>query len=315
MKLLFIGNLTGVGSTGEQADEVHISRCIEQTGIDITKVDRAEIHAFFTGAKQDNIPPADKYDFIILCKWHHFTEPIIKGLKERYQGKLVYWVWDWMQKNGFLPDWHTMILGKCDIYLSGELFMREHHKLYQYFNWDTSDGQYDQLPRDEKYDVVFTGSYINGSYRNDILKKVNEKFNLTIFSHDFEEWKRQGFKAEQGKYAGDFNQLSAQSKVMLCMNWIAPNKETTGYQSNRIGKIVTTGGLPLVHYFPLAEQMMGDNVPFFYNETDLMPKIQWFLDNPPQRETARVKAYDWGRREMTTQVSMRRLKIILESYL
>lgn len=78
---------------------------------------------------------------------------------------------------------------------------------------------------------------------------------------------------------------------------------------------MTTGGLPLVHYFPMADRLLGDNVMFFYKEEDLMEKIQWLLDNPPQRETARVKAYDFGRRSYTTQVRMRELRIILESLL
>lgn len=306
--------MIGVGATGEVSDEQHISRCLGQTGTEVVTADRAEIHAFFTGAKQDNIPPAEEYDFIILCKWHHFTEEIIRGIKERYQGKLVYWVWDYMTKNGMVPSWHDMILANCDLYLSGELGIK-HEENFQFFNWDTADGQYDQLPRDEKYDVVFSGSYIEGSYRNELLEKVNKRFKLTIFSWDYEKWREKGFKAEPGKYGADYNQISAQAKVILCMNWVAPSKETTGYQSNRIGKIVTTGGLPLVHYFPLAEQMMGDNVTFFYKEEDLISKIQWFLSNDPQRETARVKAYDWARREMTTQSKMRKLKILLESYL
>lgn len=312
MKIIFVGNFVGRGSTGEEADEIHMAKCLEQTGVEVIKIDRAEVHAFFIGAKQDNIPPAEKFDIILLAKWHHFTEEIIKGLKERYQGKLVYFVWDWMQGDK-APDWHKMILRNCDLYLSGELGI-PHQENFQWFNWDSSDGLYDQLPRNEKYDVVFTGSYIPHSYRTEMLRKVHERFKLTIFSYDYEAWQQVGFKAEPGKYGAEFAQLSAQSKVMLCMNWPAPSKETIGYWSNRIGKITTTGGLPLVHYVPMMERAFSDNVPFFYNETDLMSKIQWFLDNAPQRETARVKAYDWARRDMTTQVSMRRLKILLQNY-
>ena len=322
MKVLFIGNMIGVGSVGEEADERHITRCLDQTGTQTITVDRGEIHAFFTGAKKDNIPEPQDFDVIVLCKWHHFTEEIIKGIKERYKAPIVYWVWDWMWKHkeegGRTVDWHKMLLKNTDLYVSGELGMADKIKelggKFQYFNWDSSDGQYDQLPRDEKYDVTFTGSYIPHSYRNEYLKAIHDKFNLTIFSHDFETWRKEGFNAEAGKYAGEFNQISAQSKVMVVMNWVSPSKETIGYQSNRIGKILTTGGLPLVHYFPLAERLLGDNVMFFYNIPDMLNKIDWLLGHPEQRETQRVKSYDFGRREYTTQTRMRQFKTLLENF-
>lgn len=307
-RVLWIGGFTGLTGTGEIPDEIHMARCLRETGMEVTTADRAEVHAFFNGKKQDNIPPAGQYDVVILGKWHHFTEDMIKGIKQRYQGKLVYWVWDWMGKPS---GWHEMIIKNSDLYLSGEMKLNEpkHH----YFNWDSSDGQYDQLPRDEKYDVVFTGTYISKSYRNDWLKKVHDNFDLTIFSWDFEKWREQGFKAEPGKYDANFNQLSAQSKVMLCFNWVEPSLETMGYQSNRVGKILTTGGLPFVHYFPGAERMLGDKVPMFYKESDMLENIKWFISNPIQRETARVAAYDFGRANYTTQTRMKQLKLILEN--
>lgn len=323
MKVLFIGAFTGTTGTGEEPDEKHMSRCLDKSGVDVRNADRAEIHAFFTGAKPEgSIPPAEKYDVIVLCKWGHFTEEIIKGIKERYQAPIVYFVWDFMfqiHRDWWTPDWHKMLLKNTDLYVSGEIGMQKKIEelggKFQYFNWDSSDGQYDAQPRDEKYDVVFTGTYIPHSYRNEWLKKVHEKFKLTIFSYDFEEWRKQGFNAEPGKYGADFKALSAQSKVMLCMNWVEPSPETAGYQSNRIGKIITTGGMPLVHYFPMAERMLGDNVMFFHTQVDMLNTIDWLLGHPEQRETARVKAYDWGRMEYTTQKRMREFKTILENFI
>lgn len=320
LKVLFVGSFTGITGTGEQPDQIHMSRCLSQAGVNVTNLDQAEWHAYVNGKKQDNVPPEDTYDVIILCKWGHYTQAMIKSLKERYKGKLVYWTWDFMfatHREMWTPDWHKMLLSECDIYVSGELGMSSWFKQqgvnFQYFNWDSSDGQYDQLPRDEKYDVVFTGSYIPHSYRNEYLKKVHERFDLTIFSHDHAKWTEQGFKALPGKYDADFNQISSMAKIMLCMNWPEPSLETTGYQSNRIGKILTTGGLPFVHYFPMAERMLGDRVPIFYKEEDLLENIKWFLDNPTQRETARVAAYDFGRANYTTQRRMKEFKILLEN--
>lgn len=321
MKLLWIGNMIGTGATGEVSDEQHMTRCLDQTGAQVITVDRGEVHAFFTGAKVDNIPEPQEFDVVVLCKWGHWTEEIIKGIKEKYNAPIVYFVWDFMfapHRDWWTPDWHKMLLNNTDLYVSGELGMADKIKelggKFQYFNWDSSDGQYDQLPRDERYDVTFTGSFIQHSYRNEWLRDIQSKFKFTVFSHDFETWKQNGFNAEPGKYAGDFKHISAQSKVMICMNWTEPSPETAGYQSNRIGKILTTGGLPLVHYFPLAERLLGDSVMFFYDRKDILDKVQWLLSNNDQRETQRVKGYDFGRLEYTTQKRMREFKSLLENF-
>ncbi len=321
MRVLFVGGFTGSSGTGETPDEIHMARCLDQSGISVENMDRAEWHAFFTGAKPEgSIPPAEAFDIIVLCKWGHYTEEMIKGMKERYKGKIVYWVWDWMMaphRDWWTPDWHKMILKNCDYYVSGELGMKDKIEElgaeFRYFNWDSSDGQYDALPRDEKYDVVFTGTYIPHSYRNALLEQIGNRFDLTVFSFDYLTWREHGFKAEPGLYSADYKTISAQARVIVCMNWVEPSEFSTGYQSNRIGKILTTGGMPVVHYFPMAERMLGDNVMFFYKDTDMINTIDWLLGHPEQRETQRIKGYDFGRREYTTQTRMRQFKVLLES--
>lgn len=321
MKVLFIGNFQGPGNaTGEEPDERHIAACMLQADIDLVTVPRDEIHANFNEKKKDNIPEGE-FDIILLAKWGNFTAEMIDKLKEKYKGKLVYWTWDFMfqpHREMWTPDWHLMLLDKCDYYVSGEQGMlswfKEHDVDFRYFNWDTSDGKIDQLQkRDEKYDVVFSGTYIAHSYRNDILKELGKRFELTIFSFDHEKWKEEGFKAEPGLYGESFNQISAQAKIQLCLNWVEPMPQTAGYQSNRIGKVLTTGGLPMVHYFPGAERLLSDAVPMFYDLGDAINKIEWHLGNEAQRETARVKSYDFGRARYTTQIRMKEFKVLLES--
>ena len=321
MKCLFIGNLQGPGNaSGEEADEIHIARCLKEAGVDVTTVPRDEIHAHFVKGTKDNIPEPEDFDIIILCKWSLFTADMIDMVKERYKGKLVYWTWDFLfqpHNEWKVPDWHAMLLEKCDYYISGELGMSDWFKRsnmdFRYFNWDTSDGKIDQIERDEKYDLVFTGSYISHSYRINILRELNKRFNLTIFSFDHEKWKEEGFKAEPGLYGSNYNQISAQAKIQICINNVEPMPQTAMYQSNRVGKVLTTGGLPLVHYFPGAERMLSDAVPIFHDLGDAINKIEWLLGNDIQRETARIKAYDFGRARYTTQIRMKEFKILLES--
>lgn len=322
MTVLYVGNFQGPGnSSGEEADERHQARCLQQAGVKVITVPRDEVHAAFVGAKKDNLPPPQKVDFIVIAKWNHYTGPMIDMLRERYQGKVVYFCWDFMfapHRNFWTPDFHIAMMKTSDYYVSGELGMADWFKKeginYRYFNWDSSDGQYDVLPRSEEYDIVFTGTYIGHSYRNNLLREVAKRFKLKVFSWDADVWRKEGFDAEVGKYGADFNQISAKAKVMLCMNWVEPKLESAGYQSNRIGKILTTGGMPLVHYFPMAERLLSDRVLFFHDQGDMFNKIEWLLSNPAQRETARIKAYDFGRQFYTTQIRMAQFKILLESF-
>lgn len=320
MKIGFIGNFQGPGNaTGEDPDERHIATCLEQADVEVVKIPRDEIHANLNEKKKDNIPVGE-FDIILLAKWNHFTAEMIDKIKDMYKGKLVYWTWDFMfqpHREWWTPDWHLMLMDKCDYYVSGEQGMmpwfKEKDINYRYFNWDSSDGKIDKIERDEKYDVAFTGTYIAHSYRNKILEEIGKRYDLTIFSFDHEKWKEEGFQAQPGLYGESYNQISAQAKIILCMNWVDPMPQTAGYQSNRVGKVTTTGGLPLVHYFPGAERMLSDAVPVFHDLGDAINKIQWHLGNEAQRETARVKAYDFGRARYTTQTRMKEFKILLES--
>jgi len=320
MTVLFIGNFQGPGNqTGEEADEIHIARCLQEANVDVTTVPRDELHANLNEKKTGNIPEGE-FDIILLGKWTHFTADMIDKIKEMYKGKLVYWVWDFMfqpHREMWTPDWHLMLLDKCDYYVSGEMGMlswfKEHDVNFRYFNWDSSDGKIDQIERDEKYDVVFSGTHIAHSYRNQILQEIGKRFDLTIFGFDHEKWKEEGFQTQVGLYGESYNQISAQAKIILCMNWVEPRPETAGYQSNRVGKVITTGGLPLVHYFPGCERMLSDAIPVFYDVGDAINKIEWLLGNHPQRETARTKAYDFGRARYTTQTRMKEFKVLLES--
>ena len=194
MTVLFLGNFQGPGNeTGEESDEIHIARCLQEANVDVTTVPRDEIHANFNEKKKDNIPEGE-FDIILIAKWGLYTAEMIDKLKEKYKGKIVYWCWDFMwapHREWWMPDFHKMLLDKCDYYVSGEMGMtpwfKENDINFRWFNWDSSDGKIDQLQeRDEKYDVVFSGTYIPHSYRNNLLEEIGKRFDLTIFSFDHE---------------------------------------------------------------------------------------------------------------------------------
>lgn len=327
-KVLFLGNFLAAGNaTGESPDERHMARDLGRV-CDVTTQDHAEWVAHVDGHPTAQHVPQQDFDIILIVKWVHYTEKALQELKSRYKGKLVFLCWDYMWSfhkgvDYWCPDWFKMMLRNCDVYLSHELGMawkyRELGVNWRYFSWDTADGEFDQIFKEgekhEKYDVVFPGTFVDQprSERVEILRYVKESLDLTVFSYDFEKWREEGFKAEPGLYGEQFRELSRDSRVIISMNSVPLRPETYGYWSNRNGKITTTGGLPLIQYVPGMERVFGDRVTYFYTKEDLVQKAKWFLDNPPQRETARVLAYDMGRRDMTTLTRMKQLKVVLES--
>jgi hypothetical protein len=326
MKLLFVAYFQEGNFTGEEPDEIHMTRCLRAAGADVTVCPRDEVRDFYSGGKTGNIPPPGRYDVLLLGKVRYFDEAVLADLRARYAAPIVYWVWDMLRyyhlpefPEGWCEPHHLTLLRHSDLYLSGELglapWFAAQGVRHRYFNWDTADGAYDaEAERTEDLDVVFPGTFVSFSHRTRLLRAVRERFRLTVFGSDFEIWRREGFEAEPGLYGGDFRRISSRAKVVLVMNACERRAETSGYWSNRIGKIVTTGGFPLVHYVPMMERSFGDHVAYFHDEADLIERIGHWLDHPAEREALRARAYRWGRREMTTEVRMRELVILLEDF-
>jgi len=76
-------------------------------------------------------------------------------------------------------------------------------------------------------------------------------------------------------YGADFNKMIAQSKVVLGFN---VNAHCWGYWSNRVGKVLTVGGLLVQQYAPGMELLLPDCVSLFRNPQDLTTKIKNILE-------------------------------------
>lgn len=315
MKILFIGNYqTGPG--GEIADEVHITRELETLGHEVLRVNRDEWREYvIEDSPQDkyNIPEIDKVDIVIICKWHHFYDgSFIQAAKIKYNAPVFYWVWDWMNKE----EWHLSMAREADLYLSGELGSSSEYRKegvnFYYFQFDSTDIEFPAMHSQQKdYDVVFLGSCTNQNGRLDILKEINKQVPIQVFAYDYEEWRKQGFKAEPAVYGHDFNRVVAHSRIVL---GTSANVNCFGYWSNRVGKVLYAGGFLLQWYTPGMELTLADCCDYFSSADEAVEKIKFYLHNPHKIDEILERNSLLNRDRFTSQYKVRQLSVLLDRF-
>lgn len=309
----FIGNF-GVSGTGEMSDEVHLSRELKRFGHKVNKIPRDVWKAHCDGhqANDDWVLPT-KADINILCKWQGFDNAkYVYMLRSLSNAPVFYWTWDYF---GWInvPDWHKKICLESDLHLTNELgdFKKIIGKPY-YFPMDVCDGDYSIFQsKDKLYDVTFFGSYFENGGRLDLMKAVNDKHNLTIFSPNHKQWTNAGFNALPAVWGNDLNRIISQSKICL---QVSVSNECAGYWSNRVGKILYAGGFMLARYVKGMEQIIGDAADYFSSNSEALDKIQYYLDNPQEIKEKQIKAKSIGWK-FTSETRVKELTILIERYL
>ena len=320
MKIGFIGNYQS-GYVGEQADEVHLTRELENLGHEIFRIPRDEWREYvieeFPKDKYKNIPEDVIFDILIICKWHHFYDgSFIEKAKEKYQCPVFYFVWDFMP-NPELPDWHIQMAEAANLYLSGELGIFDQYRALgvkpYYFQMDVCDGEipiFDDL--EKEYDLVFTGSCIDQGHRKEWLQEINKQIPVTIFSWNPEEWHKLGFQeCYPAVYGEEYNQVIAKSKIVLGFN-VEPN--CFGYWSNRVGKVLRAGGFLLQEYAPGMETLLPESVKYFSSPEEAVAKIRYYLDHNAHREIKYNISKKAGKR-FTSKHKVKALNVLMDRYL
>lgn len=320
MVINFVGNFQN-GYVGEQADQVHLAREMETLGHTVRRIPQDEWREHVLDGKPYPHVPSDlKSDANIITKWHHFsTGEFAHALRKQSGGSPVfYWVWDYMwdwPSMGF-PPWHIEMAKAANLYLTNEegirsLYAAADIKPY-YFPYDVCDGD---LPiyrkMDKKYDVVFTGSYLELGHRIAYLREINKVIPITIFSWNYEEWASRGFKAYPAVYGEAYNEIIAQSKVILGFS-VEPH--CWGYWSNRVGKVLRAGGVLLYEYAPGMELMVDNAVDYFSSLSEAIGKINFWLSHEEERLGREKHALDAGHR-FTSAYRVRQLMILIDRYI
>lgn len=317
----FVGNFQ-TGYVGEVADETHLARKIKSLGNTVRRIPRDEWREYVREGcpkgRYPNVPLDLKADINIFAKWNHFDDgTYIAKLKELSQAPAFYWVWDFMEDNG-IPEWHLQTARLADLYLSGEGGIKNKYKAlgikHYYFQFDVCDGDIPRkhtFPRVFENDVIFTGSYLGQGHRVQYLQEITERIPVKIFAWNYQDWIDNGFEAFPAKYGEAYNQLIAESKIVLGMS-VEPN--CWGYWSNRVGKVIRAGGFLLQEYAPGMEQFLEDKAVYFNSPKEAIEKIKFYLEDEEQRKKVTFKAME-DEEKFTSKRRIMQLMILIDRYL
>lgn len=268
MKILSIGNFLNPSWDGSMPDEEHVATALERMGHDVTRLQREEVGP-------DTIPE-ESFDFVLVAQWSSYPEGFPDFLAPI---PVVYWAFDY-QADG--QEWHEKLINSAHLYLSKRIADAK----YPNWRWLSQDFAPQFLEPathdgDDTIDILFTGSYIPyATERNEILKAVDERYDLTIHSFTPDLWKAAGFKNVHGPVMDDqLPSLIARAKINLSLDAVVE----AGYWSDRNAQIMVCAGYVLFRYVPMAEVVFRYGVEYFHSKEDCLAKIDRALHDPSHR--------------------------------
>lgn len=273
MKILSIGNFSNPSWDGSQPDEEHIAQALEELGHDIIRLSRDTLE----GYKENTY----RADFTLIAQWDGYPDDLLFYLP----GKRVYWAFDY-QADG--QEWHERLVREADLYLSKRIADSKYPN-WQWFRQDFAPDFLDTIDQtgiEQPIDVLFTGSYLDWAHeRNDTLRAVNEKFNLVV--HSVNAWPEE-FKDVRPPVMDDgLPELYSKAKIVLSID----HTLEAGYWSDRNAQAMCCKAYVLSRYVPLAEDVFGPGVDFFYSIEDCLAKIESSLRDGMHRETVAEIGY------------------------
>ena len=278
MNIIHIGNF-GHGWDGSLCDELHISNALQELGHTVVNIQRENWSKRLT--EDNNHVWHPHPTFILLAQWDGFPDYFIDTIRDCYSGvPIIFWCYDY-QADG--QEWHERLIKGADLYLSKRIADSKYPN-WQWLSQDFAPTFLDKVddPVGEPIDVLFTGSYLPwATERNDILKAVDDKFNLVIHSVTPAQWKELGFKNVYGPLMDDeLPNLIARAKINLSID----HTIESGYWSDRNAQIMACGGYVLFRYVPLSETVFGAGVDYFYDKEGCIKKIEQAIDAPSYRQ-------------------------------
>lgn len=260
MRIISVGNFTGVGWDGSITDENHIAHALEGLGHDVFRFQREN-----TREPYWHLPKAD---FVLIQQYDGYAEDLITRLR-MYTDRVVTWSFD---HQAWGQEWHERLVAESDLYLSKRIADSKYPN-WQYLSQNFAPmflERQDYLsPAYQDIEVLFTGSYLPwATARNDTLKAVNKEFKLTI--HSVNAWPEE-FKDVRPPIMDDgLPALYNRAQVILSID----HTIEAGYHSDRNAQIMCSGFRPLFRYVPLSEIEFHDHVKYFYNIEDCIRKIR-----------------------------------------
>lgn len=285
-------------SGGQQCDENHIKKGFEKLG-----------HEVF----DNNIP--DDVDLILLFKTNKYSREHVIEWKGRYPDIPV-WFWTFDNMDRF-PNSYP-IAKECDLWLGEELgrksrWEQEGIPFYYFPNHAVPPDIFKKINVPKEYDVVFTGTPYSQNYdpdKNELLKAINERFDLHVFGNSHQAWKAMGIK-NTGEPAFDekLSELYGKSKIVIAIS----NVQCEGYWSIRTSQSLMCGAFALVRFTPQMEKELKDNVVYFQTVQECTDKIDYYLKHDKEREEIAEKGWMYANSYLTTQQRLTELILLFEN--
>lgn len=267
MNVLVVGNF-GNSWDGSVCDERNIAESIELLGYKARTIQRETIEAL-------KLKESDKFDFILIAQWNNYLDNLFEKLRPHTDGPIVYWAFDYQAHEP--QEWHEKLIEGADIFLGKEI---SNYKKYSNFQWLPADFAPNWMEPvrkevEQDIDVLFTGTNLPWcKERQDILKAVDEKYNLHVYSMTPNDWKEMGLKNVHGPAVDkDLTELVARAKINLSVDLY----HEPGFWSDRNAQIMCCGGFTLFRYVPMSELVFRCNVGYFYSIQDCLDQIEYYL--------------------------------------
>lgn len=300
MKIMTFGNFSH-GWDGSICDEENIAGVFEQMGHEVKRVSRTSVA--LASPEEMAFP-----DFILIAQWDGYPETFMKDLREKYKCLIIYWAFDY-QADG--QPWHERLVNGADLYLS-KRFADIKYENWRWFSQDFAPSFLDRDDVGEKdIDVLFTGTYLPwATERNETLKAVDEKFNLSIHAINPDEWKAAGFKNVNGPVMdGELPALIARAKINLSID----HTLEAGYWSDRNAQIMACGGFTLFRYIPLSETVFRHYVAYFFSVESCLGQIERYLQQDEMRAMMANTGYFYARSNLMVKNRVMELFVIIGS--
>lgn len=303
MNIVVIGNFSH-GWDGSICDEENIASTLESVGHRVQRVSRTSV------ALQMPEPTFAFPNFVLIAQWDGYPADFMEKLRKNYTCLLVYWAFDY-QADG--QEWHEKLVNGSDLYLS-KRFADIKYSNWRWFSQDFAPAFLDKVEDKnivKDIDVLFTGTYLPWAQeRNETLKAVDEKFNLTIHSINPDGWKAAGFKNVNGPVMDEqLPMLIARAKVNLSID----HTMEAGYWSDRNAQIMACGGFVLFRYIPLSETVFRHNIMYFYDIPTCLQMIQKAFDEPQQMQSIALNGYHYAHNNLMVMNRTFELLVIVGS--
>lgn len=304
MRICLIGNFGK--SYGQTCDERHIADALKQVGVEVVEIQREHFAADME--RYWDIP----FAATIFFKWQGFVPEDIKRWKEMNDAPVLAWTFDFMP----FHDYFFPVLETVDLWLGEELGMLPDWKQrgirFHYFpNHAVPPGAFPMLERPKKYDVVFTGSHLARGGRIDLLKELDQHFDLHVFGNGHQGWATDVKNAHPPMFDNQLSELVAESRIMLGINI---ENETWGYWSIRPVQVMMCGGFMLQKYIPGMEKELKDGCEYFRDANECIEKIRYYLEHEEERNAVAKRGYDIAQTSLTSFHRARELVTLIKNY-